>query len=71
MNALLPYHKGVWLQNGRGIGGVFNPLFRTLFPIGKTVLKWSPKIIKATAKCPLGRKLRKSAQKVALNAENN
>ena len=63
MNALLPYHKGVLLQKGRGIGGVFNSLFRTLLPIGKAVLKSSPKIIKTTAKSPLGRKLRKSAQK--------
>ena len=41
--------------------------FRTLLPIGKTVLKSSPKIIKNTARSPLGRKLRKSAKKVALN----
>ena len=63
MNAVLPYHKGVLLQKGRGIGGVFNSLFRTLLPIGKAVLKSSPKIIKSTAKSPLGRKLRKSAKK--------
>ena len=71
MNALLPYHKGVLLQKGRGIGGVFNSLFRTLLPIGKAVLKSSPKIIKTTAKSPLGRKLRKSAQKAALNTAKN
>ena len=51
--------------------GLFNSLFRTLLPIGKTVLKSSPKIIKSTAKSPLGRKLRKSAQKVALNTAKN
>ena len=67
MNAVLPYHKGVLLQKRRGIGGVFSSLFRTLLPIGKTVLKSSPKIIKNTARSPLGRKLRKSAKKVALN----
>ena len=67
MNALLLYHKGVLLQKGREIGEVINSLFRTLLPIGKAVLKSSPKIIKTTAKSPLGRKLRKSAQKVALN----
>ena len=71
MNAVLPYHKGVLLQKGRGIGGVFNSLFRTLLPIGKAVLKSSPKIIKSTAKSPLGRKLRKSAKKVALNTAKN
>ena len=64
MNAVLPYHKGVLLQKGRGIGGVFSSLFRTLLPIGKTVLKSSPKIIKNTARSPLGRKLRKSAKKL-------
>ena len=63
MNAVLPYHKGVLLQKGRGTGGVFSSLFRTLLPIGKTVLKSSPKIIKNTARSPLGRKLRKSAKK--------
>ena len=71
MNAVLPYHKGILLQKGRGIGGVFNSLFRTLLPIGKAVLKSSPKIIKSTARSPLGRKLRKSAQKVALNTAKN
>ena len=71
MNAVLPYHKGVLLQKGRGIGGVFNSLFRTLLPIGKAVLKSSPKIIKSTARSPLGRKLRKSAKKVALNTAKN
>ena len=63
MNAVLPYHKGVLLQKGRGIGGVFSSLFRTLLPIGKTVLKSSTKIIKSTERSPLGRKLRKSAKK--------
>ena len=71
MNAVLPYHKGILLQKGRGIGGVFNSLFRTLLPIGKAVLKSSPKIIKSTARSPLGRKLRKSAKKVALNTAKN
>ena len=73
MNAILPYHIGVSLQKGRGIGGVFNSLFRTLLPIGKVVLKSSPKIIKSTARSPLalGRKLRKSAKKVALNTAKN
>jgi len=50
MNAVFPYHKGVLLQKGRGIGGVFSSLFRTLLPIGKTILKSSPKIIKSTAR---------------------
>ena len=71
MNAVLPYHKGVLLQKGRRIGGVVNSLFRTLLPIGKAVLKSSPKIIKSTARSPLGRKLRKSAKKVALNTAKN
>ena len=71
MNAVLPYHKGVLFQKGRGIGGVFNTLFRTLLPIGKAVIKSSPKIIKSTVKSLLGRKLRKSAQKVALKTAKN
>ena len=71
MNAVLPYHKGVLLQKGRGIGGVFSSLFRTLLPIGRAVLKSSPKIIKSTTKSPLGKKLRKSVQKVALNTAKN
>ena len=71
MNAVLPYHKGVLFQKGRGIRGVFNSLFRTLLPIGKAVLKSSPKIIKSTIKSPLGGKLRKSAQTVALKTAKN
>ena len=71
MNSVLPYHRGVLIQKGRGIGGVFNSLFRTLLPIGKAVIKSSPNLIKNTAKTPSGRKIRKSAQKVALNTAKN
>ena len=71
MNSVLPYHRGVLMQRGRGIGGVFNSLFRTLLPIGKSVIKSTPKLIKATAKSPLGKKLRKSAKKVAINTARN
>ena len=75
MNAVLPCHKGVLFQKGRGIGGVFNSLFRTLLPVGKAVIKSSPKIIKSAVKSPLSKsskvsksklKVRKSAQRVAL-----
>ena len=71
MNTGIPYHRGVILQRGRGIGGVFSTLFRTLLPIGKAVIKSSPKIIKNTAKSPLGRRLRKSAKKVAITTAKN
>ena len=71
MNAVLPYYRGVLLQKGRGIGGIFSSLFRTLLPIGKAVIKSTPSIIKNTAKSSIGRKLRKSAKKVALNTAKN
>jgi len=71
MNAVLPYHRGVLFQKGRGIGGIFSSLLRTLVPIGKTIIKSAPSIIKSTAKSPIGRKLRKSAKKVALNTAKN
>ena len=71
MNTGIPYHRGVILQRGRGIGGVFSTLFRTLLPIGKAVIKSSPKIIKNTAKSSLGRRLRKSAKKVAITTAKN
>ena len=67
MNAVLPYHRGVLFQKGRGIGGIFSSLLRTLLPTGKTIIKSAPSIIQSTAKSPIGRKLRKSAKKVALN----
>ena len=67
MNAVLPYHKGVLFQKGRGIGGIFSSLLRTLLPIGKTIIKSVPSIIKSIAKSRIGRKLRKSAKNVALN----
>ncbi len=67
MNAVLPYHRAVLFQKGRGIGSIFSWLLRTLVPIGKTIIKSAPSIIKSTAKSPIGRKLRKSAKKVALN----
>jgi len=66
MNTGIPYPRGVILQRGRGIGGVFSTLYRTLLPIGKAVIKSSPKIIENTAKSPLGRRLRKSAKRLLL-----
>ena len=69
MNAVLPYHRGVLFQKGRGIGGIFSSLLRTLVPIGNTIIKSTPSIIKSTAKSPMGRKLRKSAKKLALNTD--
>ena len=71
MNSGLPYHRGVLIQKCRGIGGVFSSLFRTLLPIGKAVIKSTPSIIRSTAKSPIGRKLRRSAKKVALNTAKN
>ena len=71
MNAVLPYHRGALLQKGRGIGGIFSSLFRTLLPIGKAIIKSTPAIVKNTAKGPIGRKIRKSATKVALNTATN
>ena len=71
MNAVLPYHRGVLLQKGRGIGGIFSSLFRTLLPIGKAVIKSTPTIIRNTAKSPIGRKLKKSAKKVAVSTVKN
>ena len=71
MTSGLPYHRGVLIQRGRGIGGVFSSLFRSLLPIGKAVIKSTPSIIRSTAKSPIGRKLRRSAKKVALNTAKN
>ena len=71
MNVVLPYHRGVLLQKGRGIGVIFSSLFRTLLLIGKAIIKSTPAIVKSTAKGPIGRKLRKSATKVALNTAKN
>merc|ERR1711863_147180 len=65
------YHRGVILQKGRGVGSVFSSLFRTLLPIGKAVIKSTPSIIKSTAKRPIGRKLKRSAKKLALNTAKN
>ena len=71
MNAGLPYHRGVILQKGRGVGSVFSSLFRTLLPIGKAVIKSTPSIIKSTARSPIGRKWKRSAKKLALDTAKN
>ena len=71
MNAGLPYHRGVILQKGRGVGSVFSSLFRTLLPMGKAVIKSTPSIIKSTARSPIGRKLKQSAKKLALDTAKN
>ena len=71
MNAVLPYHKCVLFQRGIGIRDIFSSLQRNMLPIGKTIIKAAPSIIKSTSKSPIGRKLRKSAKKVALNTAKN
>ena len=71
MNTGLPYHRGVILQKGRGVGSVFSSLFRTLLPIGKAVIKSTPSIIKSTARSRIGRKLKRSAKKLALDTAKN
>ena len=71
MNTGLPYHRGVILKKGRGVGSVFSSLFRTLLPIGKAVIKSTPSIIKSTARSPIGRKLKRSAKKLALDTAKN
>merc|ERR1712001_510358 len=65
------YHRGVILQKGRGVGSVFSSLFRTLLPIGKAIIKSTPSIIKSTARNPIGRKLKRSAKKLALDTAKN
>ena len=71
MNAVLPCQRGVLFQKGRGIGGIFSSLLRTLLPIGRTIIKSAPSILKSTAKTPIGRRIRKSAKKVALYTTKN
>ena len=39
MYPVQPHHRGIYIQKGRGIGGIFSSLFRTLIPIGKSVIK--------------------------------
>ena len=67
MNSVIPYHRGVILQRGRGIGGVFSSLFRTLLPIGKAVIKSTPKVINRMAKSNIGKQLKKSAKRIAID----
>ena len=71
MNSTVQYHRGALLQKGRGVGGIFNSLFRTLLPIGKALVKSTPTILRNTAKGPIGRKFKKSAKKIALNTAKN
>ena len=56
MDIGIPYHKGLLIQKGRGIGCIFSSLFRTLLPIGKAVVKSSPQILKAVSKSNVGKK---------------
>ena len=59
MNAVIPYHRGVLTQRGKGIGGVFSSLFRNLLPIGKAFVRSSPKIIKNTVKKSFRKEIKK------------
>ena len=58
----IPYHKGLLIQKGKGIGGIFSSLFRTLLPIGKAEVKSTPKILKAASKSKVGKRFKKSAK---------
>ena len=71
MYPIQPHHRGIYIQKERGIGGIFSSLFRTLIPIGKSVLKKVPSIIKSANKSTLGKQLKKSAKKIALDAAAN
>ena len=71
MDNVIPYHKGLLIQRGRGIGGIFSSLFRTLLPIGKAVVKSTPKLLKAASKSKVGKRLKKSAKEIALNTAKN
>lgn len=71
MNTTRQYHRGILIQKGRGFGGVFSSILRTLLPIEKEVVKSTPKLLKATAKSCIGKKLRKSAKKIALDTAKN
>ena len=64
MDSGIPFHKGLLIQKGRGIGGIFSSLFRSLPPTGKAVVKSSPQILKAASKCIVGKRLKKSAKKL-------
>ena len=67
MNNVVPYHKGLLIQRGRGIGGIFSSLFRTLAPIGKSVMKSAPKILKTISKSKAGKHIKNSAKIIAFN----
>ena len=56
------YYKGLLIQKGRGIEGIFGSLHRTLLPIGKAVVKSTPQILKAASKSKVGKRLKKSAK---------
>ena len=62
MDNVIPYHKGFLIQRGRGIGGIFSSLFRTLLPLGKTAVKSTPKLLRAASKSKVGKRLKKSAK---------
>ena len=64
MDSGIPFHKGLLIQKGRGIGGIFSSLFRTL-------VKSSPRILKAASKSNVGKRIKKSAKKIALNTAKN
>ena len=57
MDSGIPFHKGLLIQKGRGIGGIFSSLFRTL-------VKSSLRILKAASKSNVGKRLKKSAKKL-------
>ena len=60
MDSGIPFHKGLLIQKGRGIGGISSSLFRSLLPIGKAVVKSTPQIFKAASKIiKVGKRLKK------------
>ena len=54
------YHSGRKIQRGKGIGSIFNSIFRTILPIGKKI------VTSATAKS-LAKSVRDSLANAAIN----
>ena len=72
MYSVEPYHKGILIQRGRGIGNFFSSIFRTIIPsVSKAVLRKAPSVLKAVNKSSVGKQLKKSAKRIALDTAAN
>lgn len=64
----MSFHRGLPIQQGAGLGSMFNSLFRTLVPVAKRAVKSIGSVVKSDGVKSAGRYLKKEATRAAVDS---